>query len=62
MKDLDSKLSYFSVNKLGSIIKAYKDSLSILSQKNVVYKFSCKDCDVSYREHASNSVKIRDRT
>jgi len=48
MKNLDFKLSYFSVNKLVSIIKAYKDSLSILSQKNVVYKFSCKDCDASY--------------
>jgi len=53
-KNLDSKLSYFSINKLGSIIKTYKDSLSILSQKNVVYKFSCKDCNASYAGHAGN--------
>jgi len=33
---------------LGRIIKAQKDSLSPEFNKNIVYKLSCKDCNVTY--------------
>jgi len=45
---LNSKLAYFSLHKLGWIVKAQKSSLSIESHKNVVYKLACKSCDASY--------------
>jgi len=45
-KDLNVNLSYFSLNKLGYIIKEHKDILPNLSQKNVIYKLSCRDCDL----------------
>jgi len=32
--DLDTKVSYFSLNKLGNIIKGHKDTLLILKTKN----------------------------
>jgi len=37
-----------SLNKLGRIIKAQKDTLSPGFNKNIVYKLSCKDCDITY--------------
>jgi len=45
---LKSKLAFFSLNKLGRIIKAQKDTLPTDCNKNVVYKLSCKDCDTTY--------------
>lgn len=37
---LDISLSYFGLNKLGTIIKVQKDNLPNLSQKNIIYKIS----------------------
>jgi len=52
-------ISYFSLNKLGIIIKEHKDTLPNLSQKNVVYKLSCKDCDAIYIGQACRKLKTR---
>jgi len=46
---LKAKLAFFSLNKLGRIITAQKDTLPSKCNKNVVYKLSCKDCDATYR-------------
>jgi len=45
---LNSKIVYFSLHKLGWIVKAQKDHLPTNFNKNVVYKLSCKHCDASY--------------
>jgi len=45
---IKSKLVFFSLNKLGKIIKAQKDILSPGFNKNIIYKFSCKDYDATY--------------
>jgi len=58
-KDLDTKISYFSLNKLGSIIRGHKDILPNMSQKNVVYKILCKDCDASYVGQTCRQLKTR---
>ena len=36
------------MNKLKKFIRVHKDSLSHFAKNNVVYKISCKECDVSY--------------
>ncbi|XP_011858857.1 PREDICTED: uncharacterized protein LOC105556380 [Vollenhovia emeryi] len=48
LQDLNTSLSFTSMNKLSCVIKAYKDPLPKIAKKNVVYKISCKDCDASY--------------
>jgi len=59
-KYLDTKTSYYSiVNKLGTIIKEQKDNVSKLSQMNVVYKLSCKECDATYVGQTGRTLKIR---
>jgi len=45
---IKAKLAFFSVNKLGRIIRAQKDSLPIDFNKNIVYKLNCKNCDATY--------------
>jgi len=45
---IKSKLTFFSVNRLGKVIRAQKDPLQLGSNKNVVYKLKCKNCDVTY--------------
>ena len=45
IKNINVKLSFFSLNKLNKFIKVQKDILSKFSNKNVVYKIPCKDCD-----------------
>jgi len=44
-KDFKANLVFFSLNKLRYIVKGHKDILPKSSQKNVVYKLSCKDCN-----------------
>ncbi|EFN68948.1 hypothetical protein EAG_11804, partial [Camponotus floridanus] len=39
---------YYSLNKLNNIIKAHKDVIPKASNKNVVYKIECGNCDASY--------------
>jgi len=46
--NLKTKLAFFSLNKLGRMIKAQKDDILIGWNKNVVYKLDCKNCNVAY--------------
>jgi len=43
---IKTKLAFFSNQKLDRIIRAQKDFLPTGLNKNVVYKLSCKNCDV----------------
>jgi len=45
---IKTKLAFFSVEKLGRLIRAQKDSLPKGSHKNVVYELNCKNCDATY--------------
>jgi len=45
---IKSKLTFFSLNKLGRVIRAQKDPLQLGSNKNVVYKLKCTNCDATY--------------
>jgi len=49
---LDTRLSFYSLNKLGDIIRAHKDIFSKLSNKDV-YKLCCKICDAYYVRQTS---------
>jgi len=48
VNNLKMKLAFFSLNKLGRMIKAQKDDIPVGYNKNVVYKLECKNCDVAY--------------
>lgn len=48
IKNLDVKLSFYSLTKLDKFIKVQKDPLPTLANKNVVYKINCSHCDASY--------------
>jgi len=56
---LKSKLAFFSMNKLGRIIKAHKDVLSLSCNKNVVYKLECKNCDSTYVGQTKRKLNTR---
>jgi len=58
-KDLDTKTSYYSLNKLGTIIKGQKDSIPKSLQTNLVYKLSCRDCDATYVGQTGRTLKTR---
>ena len=47
-KDLDVKISYFSLNKMRNYIKTHKDVRPKTTHSNVVYKINCNNCDASY--------------
>lgn len=55
-KDVETKLSFFSLNKLGEIIKGHKNILPSFLKKNEVYKIFCKDyhCDDMLTKQADN--------
>jgi len=55
-KDFKANLAFFSLNKLGYIVK---DILPKSSQKNVVYKLSCKDCNATYVGQTCRKLKTR---
>jgi len=59
IKDLDARIAYYSLNKLGSIIKRHKDSLPDSFKMNVVYKLKCSDCNASYVGQTCRSLKTR---
>jgi len=59
VKNLNIKLSFYSLNKLEGIIKAQKDCLFNYSKKNVVYKISCNDCDATYIGQTKRKLNIR---
>jgi len=44
---LKIKLAFFSLLKLGRMIRAQKDPLPLGCTKNVVYKINCNDCDAT---------------
>jgi len=56
---LKTKLAFFSLNKLGRIIKAQKDTLLTKNNKNVVYKLSCKNCDATYVGQTKRKLNTR---
>ncbi|KYQ54027.1 hypothetical protein ALC60_07061, partial [Trachymyrmex zeteki] len=41
------KPAFYSNNKLNKFIKVQKDALPTISNKNMVYKIECKDCDAT---------------
>ena len=59
VKDHNVNLSFFSLNKLNKFIKAQKDVLPTQSNKNVVYKISCRNCDASYVGQTKRQLKTR---
>jgi len=54
-----SRLFFFSMNKLNSLIKVHKDPLPKPSNMNVVYKISCKNCDALYVGQTCRQLKTR---
>jgi len=58
-EDLDKKTSFYSLNKLKNIIKGQKDNIPKLSQTNLVYKLSCRDCDATYVGQTGRTLKTR---
>jgi hypothetical protein len=58
-KDLNVRLSFFSLNKLSSFIRVQKDVLPFNCKKNVVYKILCKDCDASYVGQTYRKLRTR---
>jgi len=59
IKDVDAGISFYSINKLGTVIKGHKDTLPNSSQMNVVYKLNCKDCNASYVGQTSRLLRTR---
>jgi len=45
---IKAKLAFFSMNKLGRVIRTQKGSLPIGFNKNIVYKLNCKNSDATY--------------
>jgi len=59
IKGVDAGIAYYSLNKLGSIIKRHKDCLPDSYKMNVVYKLKCSDCNASYVGQTCRSLKTR---
>jgi len=59
IKDTDTVLSYFSLNKLNTIIKAHKDVIPKGSHTNVVYKIECGNCDATYVGQTCRKLSTR---
>jgi len=57
--NLDTKTFYYSINKLRTIIKGQKDSIPKLSQTNLVYRLTCRDCDATYVGQTGRTLKTR---
>ncbi|XP_071577702.1 uncharacterized protein [Temnothorax nylanderi] len=58
-RGLNMRLSYNSLNKMSTFIKAHKDSLPRSKQSNVVYKVNCMECDASYVGQTSRQMQTR---
>jgi len=58
-KDLDVKISYFSLNKMRNYIKTHKDVRPKTTHSNVVYKINCNNCDASYVGQTSRQLHTR---
>lgn len=59
VRNIKYKLAFYSTNKLRSFIKVYKDPLPITSNKNVVYKIFCNDCDALYVKQTGRQLRIK---
>jgi len=57
--NLDTKTSFYSLNKLENFIKGQKDSIPKLLQTNLVYKLTCRDCDATYVGQTGRTLKTR---
>ncbi|KYQ53643.1 hypothetical protein ALC60_02916 [Trachymyrmex zeteki] len=55
----DIRVSFRSPNKIGKYIKVQKDKCPPTSKRNVVYKISCNNCDVSYVGQTGRQLKTR---
>ena len=56
---MNVRISYSSLNKLNRFIRTHKDSLCEASNRNVVYKINCKDCDASYVGQTGRQLRTR---
>lgn len=59
LKDYNTKISFFSINKLNNFIKVHKDILPRSSCSDVVYHIKCKNCDASYVGQTSRQLHTR---
>jgi len=53
------RVAHYGVNKLRSIIKAHKDPLPNLCEKNMVYKLNCNNCETTYVGQTKRQLKTR---
>ncbi|KYN28478.1 hypothetical protein ALC57_02090 [Trachymyrmex cornetzi] len=53
------KLAFTIPNTLKSFIRRGKDKLEFLSNQNIVYKISCKNCDASYVGQTKRKLSTR---
>jgi hypothetical protein len=59
LRNSDTRLSFFSLNKLRKFIKVQKDPLPSSAISNVVYKISCCSCNASYVGQTGRQIKTR---
>lgn len=59
LRNHDTGVSYFGLNKLRNFVKVHKDIMPKDSCNNVVYKVSCNDCDASYVGQTGRQLKKR---
>ena len=57
--DINSRLAFYSLNKLSMFIRVHKDPLQDSSKRNVVYKISCNDCNASYVGQTGRQLNTR---
>ncbi|EZA55116.1 hypothetical protein X777_05294 [Ooceraea biroi] len=59
VRDVNVRMAYSSLNKLQRFVKVQKDALPVSSNKDVVYRITCKDCDATYVGQTSRQLKTR---
>lgn len=58
-KNLDKTLAFTVGNKLNTVVKLHKDSLSKMHQSKIVYKLCCKTCEASYVGQTRRQLRTR---
>jgi len=58
-KNLDRTLAFTVNNKLNTVVKLHKDSLTKMQHSNIVYKLSCNKCEASYVGQTKRQLKTR---